>query len=148
MAMTAAESVFVDTNVLVYATQAASAHHAAALALLRSPEAAGIPLWISDQVLREFLAVVTRPQPAVPTMPMALAIEQVKFFSQRFWIAVEGPAVRTQLLALLSTYPTAGRQVHDANIVATMLANSIKHLLTFNGSDFRRFASLISVETP
>ena len=53
-------------------------------------------------------------------------------------------AVRTPLLALLS----AGRQVHDADIVATMLANSIERLLTFNASDFRHFASLISVETP
>jgi predicted nucleic acid-binding protein len=41
----------------------------------------------------------------------------------------------------------AGRQVHDANIVATMLANGITRLLTFNVADFRRFAALISVET-
>ena len=146
--MTVAEPVFVDTNVLVYATQAGSAHHAVAQTLLHTPESAGIPLWISDQILREFLAAVTRPQPNVPPMPMALAVEQAKFFSQRFWIAVDGPAVRTQLLALLNTYPTAGRQVHDANIVATMLANGIPHLLTFNVADFRRFAGLITVEAP
>jgi predicted nucleic acid-binding protein len=146
--MTAAEPVFVDTNVLVYATQASSTQHAVAQTLLHTPEAAGIPPWISDQILREFLAAVTRPQPVLPPMPMALAIEQAKFFSQRFWIAVDGPAVRTQLLALLGTYPTAGRQVHDANIVATMLANGITRLLTFNVADFRRFAGLITVEAP
>ena len=146
--MTAAEPVFVDTNVLIYATQASSARYAVAQTLLHIPEAAGTPLWISDQILREFHAAVTRPQPAVPPMPMALAVEQVKFFSQRFWIAVDGPAVRAQLLALLDTYPTAGRQVHDANIVATMLANGIARLLTFNVADFRRFAGLITVEPP
>jgi predicted nucleic acid-binding protein len=38
--------------------------------------------------------------------------------------------------------------VHDANIVATMLANGIARLLTFNVTDFRRFADLVAVETP
>lgn len=147
MAMTAADLVFIDTNLLVYATQAGSGHHAAAQTLLHNPELAGIPLWISDQILREFLAAVTRPQPGIPPMPMTLAVEQAKFFSQRFWIAVDGPDVRAHLLTLLTAYPVAGRQVHDANIVATMLANGITRLLTFNVADFRRFAALITVET-
>jgi predicted nucleic acid-binding protein len=38
--------------------------------------------------------------------------------------------------------------VHDANIVATMLAHGETRLLTFNGADFRRFASLIEVVAP
>jgi predicted nucleic acid-binding protein len=36
--MTAAEPVFVDTNVLVYATQASSTQHAVAQTLLHTPE--------------------------------------------------------------------------------------------------------------
>ncbi len=38
--------------------------------------------------------------------------------------------------------------MHDANIVATMLAHGETRLLTFNGADFRRFASLIEVVAP
>ena len=38
-----------------------------------------------------------------------------------------------------------GKQVHDCNIVATMLANGIPRLATRNPTDFKRFASLITV---
>jgi predicted nucleic acid-binding protein len=111
-------------------------------------EANQAPLWISGQVLREYLAVVTRPQGRLPAFPMAAALERVRFFSQRFWIAEDGPEIRSRLLMLLATYPTAGKQVHDANIVATMLANGVTHLLTNNAADFRRFGTLITTETP
>ncbi len=38
-----------------------------------------------------------------------------------------------------------GRQVHDANIVATMQANGINQLLIHNADDFKRFSHLITV---
>ena len=41
-----------------------------------------------------------------------------------------------------------GKQVHDANIVATMLAYGERRLLTFNIRDFRRFAAHIEVVDP
>jgi hypothetical protein len=37
------------------------------------------------------------------------------------------------------------RVVIDANIVATMVANNISHLLTHNVADFTRFAPYITV---
>jgi predicted nucleic acid-binding protein len=45
-------------------------------------------------------------------------------------------------------YSFGGRQVHDANVVATMLAHGERRLLTFNEADFRRFTPLIEVITP
>jgi predicted nucleic acid-binding protein len=56
MAMTDADPRFIDTNVLVYANWPGSLHHAAATTLLRRLEPSGAPLWISGQVLREYLA--------------------------------------------------------------------------------------------
>jgi len=41
----------------------------------------------------------------------------------------------------------SGRQVHDANVVATMLEHGIRRLLTFNAADFRRFARIIDIES-
>lgn len=73
--------------------------------------------------------MVTRPQPNMPATPVAHALAQAR------------------LLALLATYPIAGRQIHDANIVATMLANGINRQLTCSVVDFRRFTSLITAET-
>ena len=69
-----------------------------------------------------------------------------KKFRTAFDIAEERPGVLDRLLDLLAAHPGSGRQVHDANIVATMLEHGIHRLLTFNSADFRRFAQVIDIE--
>jgi hypothetical protein len=51
------------------------------------------------------------------------ALADVAGFTNNFEILEDGPAVGAQLLQLCRTVPVAGRQVHDANIVATMLVH-------------------------
>jgi predicted nucleic acid-binding protein len=148
MATMAADAVFLDTNVLVYANQATALRHAEALALLRQAEQDGIELWISGQVLREYLAVVTRPQGDQAALSMQIALDRVRRFTERFQLAEDGPLVRVQLFALLASHPTGGRQVHDANIVATMLAHGLRRLLTFNVADFQRYEDVIELAPP
>jgi predicted nucleic acid-binding protein len=143
--MTVADA-FIDTNVLVYANRTGSPHHPDAVELLARAEAHGTRLWISGQVIREYLSVVTRSQGVFVALPMARALERARFFAQRFWMAEDGRSVRATLLSLLASHPIAGRQVHDANLVATMLAHGITHLLTFNTADFRRFGGLVTIE--
>ena len=53
-----------------------------------------------------------------------------------------------EFLNLCPHFSFGGRQVHDANIVATMLAHGERRLLTFNEADFRRFDSLIDIVMP
>src|SRR2546421_3766191 len=57
-----AEPVFVDTNILIYASVPETTLHEPALNAIQARTAAGGALWISRQVLREFLATLTRPQ--------------------------------------------------------------------------------------
>jgi hypothetical protein len=64
-----------------------------------------------------------------------------------FKIADETEAVTDQLLTLLRLYPTGGKQIHDANIVATMIVYGITTLLTNNVNDVRRFADRITIIT-
>jgi len=66
---------------------------------------------------------------------MATAITDVRRFRAAFDVAEERPSVLDRLLRLLTTHSSSGRQVHDANIVATMLEHSIRRLLTFNAAD-------------
>ena len=61
MATRDAEPVFVDTNVLVYAHVAEAPWHREAQDALSAHEAAGASLWVSRQVLREYLVSLTRP---------------------------------------------------------------------------------------
>jgi predicted nucleic acid-binding protein len=145
----AAEPVFVDTNVLVYVDQAGSAFHASARAAIGRLEQDGAALWISRQVLREYLATVTRSDPAgVAAMTRAEAAAAVEGLLTAYVLAENGPAVTALLLTLLRRVRMGGKQVHDANIVATMLAYGVTRLLTFNTADFRRFGSRIELVTP
>ena len=69
-------------------------------------------------------------------------------FERRFTVLKDGQLVWDQLMDLSRLYSFGGRQVHDANVVATMLAHDERRLLTFNEADFRRFTPLIEVITP
>lgn len=140
-----ADALFIDTNVLVYANVAASPLHDTALQAIHSRYEAGIELWISRQVLREYLATRTRPQAFSKPQPVRIVIERVRYFQGRFRVAEDSADVTERLLALMQRIPIAGRQVHDANIVATMQAYGIRQLLTHNTGDFARFSDLITV---
>ena len=103
------------------------------------------PLHISRQVLREYLATVTRPQSWAVQVPMEEALEHVARLAGVFGLLEDGPGVTETLAALCRTVPVAGRQIHDANIVATMLTHGERRLLTFNGRDFRRYGDRIEL---
>lgn len=138
---------FVDTNILLRALSADMNQHAQAEALLKSYWQGGAELWISGQVIREYLVQVTHPKTFVEPMPIETAIESVTRLSPLFQVADDTPTVRSELLALLNSYPTRGKQIHDANIVATMLAYGIHVLLTLNVEDMRRFSDKITLVT-
>jgi predicted nucleic acid-binding protein len=43
---------------------------------------------------------------------------------------------------LVSKYQVSGKLAHDAHLVAIMQVYSVTDILTFNGSDFRRFPGI------
>ena len=140
--------VFVDTNILPYASRPKANEHARSQAALSRMRQDGTPLWLSRQVFREYLAVATRPQASGPALPMTAAIADVHGLHAAFNVAEDGANVFDRLLQLLAAHPGGGKQVHDANLVATMLEHRIRRLLTFNVADFRRFVPLIEVVAP
>lgn len=85
------------------------------------------------------------------TFSILLTIEQsiaeVNAILPLFNVADETQQVRQMLLTLIQDHPTQGKQIHDANIVATMLTYNIKTLLTLNLDDFKRFQSKIKIVT-
>lgn len=139
------KAVFLDTNVLVYASISESPLHLIALTAIQTLEQRGCELWISRQVLREYLATLTRPQAFTEPIPIATISTEVRFFANRFRVAEDNAQVTERLLRLMEETPMGGRQVHDANIVATMLVYGIDQLLTHNVADFNRFSELITV---
>ena len=136
---------FIDTNVLVRSRVLGAPDHDAARSSLESAFRDPEPLRISRQIMREYLALVTRPQ----TWPVAITLEEVLDDVSRligsFEILEDGPMVTELLVELCREIPAGGRQIHDANIVATMLARGERRLLTFNTADFRRYGDRIEL---
>ena len=145
MATAVAKLVFVDSNVLVFANVAEAPLHHQAVARLREQQSGGADLWISSQILREYLAVRSREQTFQKPSPPSVLAERVRYFRTAFRVAYETPATVDNLLMLMQKVAVGGKQVHDANVVATMLSHNIRHLLTDNVDDFKRFSAFITV---
>jgi predicted nucleic acid-binding protein len=135
---------FIDTNVLVYAAAGGAPLFDRARAALAQAAADG-PVTISRQVLREYLLVITWQQTWGKPLALSQAVTDTAGFVRQFTVLEDGPSVWEQLIMLSRRYSFSGRQVHDANIVTTMLAHGERRLLTLNVADFRRFARLIEV---
>ncbi|MGH7041497.1 MAG: type II toxin-antitoxin system VapC family toxin [Acetobacteraceae bacterium] len=137
---------FIGNNVLVYATaEGAPFRERARTALVRL--AAIESLSISRQVLQEYVATTTPPQTWGKPPTLAEALADAAVFEQHFILREDGPTVWDRLVAFGGRFAFGGRQVHDANIVATTLAHGERQLLTFNDADFRRFADLIAARS-
>ena len=137
----------VDTNGLVHASVPTSPDHSRARSAL-AHLAASDPVAVTRQILREYLAATTRPQAWARAATLVEATRNTDGFIQRFTVLEDGPLVWDELLDLRRRFVFGGKQVHDANIVATMLAHGEARLLTFNAADFHRFGTLVEVVAP
>lgn len=138
-------NVFIDTNILLRANVTSAPFHQQALDTINLLWDEDTDLWISRQVLREYIATVTRPQSFMQPMKLEQVVERVEYFQTLFRVADESAKTTTQLLTLLQEYPSGGKQIHDANIVSTMLIYGIDTLLTLNIADFERFTGKIKL---
>lgn len=138
-------NIFIDTNILIRATVISAPQYTEASAALHRLWNTEARLWISRQVLREYAAVLTRPQTYAMPVDAATIAAQLRIFMIQFHIADDTSIVTHYLLDLLDTLPVGGKQVHDANIVATMRAYGIQQLLTLNTADFTRFSAYITL---
>lgn len=136
---------FVDTNVLIFATNELSPWHGAATKSLQDAQQNNVELIISQQILREYLAAATRISAIENGLPLSDILENVRILRSDYTIVEDNPFVLDCLVELLQKVTVGGKQVHDANIVATMQTHNITHLLTHNTADFKRFDEFITV---
>jgi len=142
----AADPVFIDTNVLVAASVTAHPSHGVASAYLARLEADGAPACINGQICREFLVVLTRQPVEGRAFTTDEALAALGTWLSACVVFEENESVLAELLELVRRHDVKGKQVHDANIVATMHANGLARLATLNAADFARFEDEIAVE--
>ncbi len=140
-----AGKIFIDTNILVYANNSLSPFCAAARTKLNDVMDTYEHLWVSRQVFREFAAVVSREMLVAGNPDFDKLESVIQRFERDFLVAEDSSEVTIKWLFLLKETKSAGKQVHDANIVATMLTYGIEAVLTHNVSDFQRFSHLITI---
>lgn len=146
MATPVADRAVLDTNVLLAATDEARDQHEDALAALNIWPRSGVVLYTSGQIMREYLAVATRPvEHNGLGMEQAAAIANIRTLRTRLRLLPEDAKVHERLLTLLDTVGCTGKQVHDANVVATMLVHGIHTLVTNNVGDFARFTDHVRI---
>jgi predicted nucleic acid-binding protein len=141
--MTAADGFFLDTNVLLAAVTPSRRLHDAAIRML---DETSTRAFVNNQVLREFLVVSTRPTDVNGLgLDCIHAARNVEVFLKRTRLLPEDVEVAAHLRDFVRRGLCSGKQIHDANIAATMLAHGVRTLITGNPTHFQRFADLIVV---
>lgn len=144
--MMSVEPGVIDTNVLVYALDADAPQHAAARALLEAGRDPANTLYVTPQILGEFYAIVTNPRRVARPRRATDAIAAIADLLAYVHL-LPVPARTVDLwLDLLRRHPVTGGDVFDLQIAATMQANGVRRIYTFNSGDFAAFAELTVAE--
>ncbi len=139
------DKIFIDTNILIYANLSLSPFHELAQNRIKQFVTTGFNLFLSRQVLREYLSSMTRKNELTAEVSITQLKQDIQFFSEDYYILEDSSSITEKLTDLMEEFSVSGALVHDANIVATMLVNRIKHILTYNVSDFKKFEKYIEI---
>ena len=143
MAMTDGERIMLDTNILLAATDESRPDHEAAREIIPTSGEKGRGLCVSGQIMREYLVVATR---SVELNGLGLnaahATSNADAFLCFLQMQEESETATRKLIELCRNHDLRGKRIHDANIVATMLAHGIGFLVTLNSRDFAPFEEI------
>jgi predicted nucleic acid-binding protein len=135
---------FIDTNVLVYYTfdDFEPEKHSKSFDLIQKLAESGAKFFISPQIVREYFAVVTNPRYLSNHLSPKAAIQEIRAFLADFELLNTDYASMEFLFLLLEKYNIIKQDVHDANIVVTMLENGIQQIITFNKDHFEKIKEI------
>jgi len=131
-----------DTNILVRQADTGSLQRPLVVGAIKSLRSNGATLVTTVQTLMEFWVVATRPadKNGLGLSP-ADAQKLLQTFETLYPPLPEATGLYGEWRRLVTTYGAQGKAAHDARFVAAMkLHGQLTHLLTFNASDFKRYA--------
>lgn len=136
--------VFLDTNVLIYQTfeDFDEEKHKKTSNTLAYLKDRNYRFFISPQVLREYFAVATNERIFERPLELNEALSKIDEFRGLCDVLFENELSLDKLRELVSKYNISKKNVHDANIVATMLTNQVVELFTFNEKDFKFYSEI------
>jgi len=142
MATMDAKGIFIDTNVLIYANNRESPLCEVARGTLDELNRSGNTLFVSNQVIREYLVIMTRPGFIEKPISLESAIEDAKRIIKEFSLLFADRSSLDKLIELVLNHAIRGKKIHDAAIVSLMLTNGTTDILTHNIDDFKSFPEI------
>jgi toxin-antitoxin system PIN domain toxin len=130
----------VDANVLLYASDASSPHHAAARAVLDRLAAGPELVTLFWPTVMAYLRLATHPSVFANPLPLEVAVANIEQLLARPHVrtAGEGPAFWTRFREVADDARPTGNLVPDAHLAALMLEHGVATIVT-RDRDFRRF---------
>ena len=141
----------IDSGILLRLIDTQDPHHPLVQSAFESLGNRADDLYITTQNVAELWNVATRPQEnnglnLSPAAVSALFQQAIEPFCA---IVTEPESLPSEFRRLLLQYNVVGKQVHDARLVAMMLASQVESILTLNDRDFRRYEPEgITIVTP
>ena len=131
----------VDTNILVRLAVPMDPRYLSACRAVEAMAEEG--LYVASQNFIEFWNVSTRPVESNGLGQTTTATDEaLRSLEQAFSRLPEPVEIYDRWRELVVRFSVSGVKVHDARLVALMLANNIGRVLTFNAADFRRYEVL------
>ena len=101
---------------------------------------AGNTLLIASQSVYELWSVATRPTSANglgwTTQQTRIVVD---WLTTEFELLPDSPDAYLHWLELVTIHSVNGKPTHDVRLVALMQTRELTHLMTLNGTDFKRF---------
>lgn len=137
-------SYLADTNILLRLVEPAHPMHPDAFGAVEALLSRGETVYALPQNIAEFWNVCTRPadKNGLGFAPAKTNVE-LKKLEAIITVVPDIPAIYPFWRSLVVLHAVSGVQVHDARIVAALIAHGIRHLLTFNSTDFKRYPGII-----
>jgi len=138
----------IDANVLLYASDASSPHHEAALAVVQTLAAGPEIVYLFWPTVMAYLRIATHPSVFARPLAIAEATANVEGLLGRPHVrtAGEGEAFWLRYREVAADAQPTGNLVPDAHLASLMLEHGVGTLVTHD-RDFRRFRGIV-IEDP
>ena len=136
----------IDTDILLRISLVNDPLHNLIGTALQKLARQGTASCFSLQNLAEFWNVCTRPTNRNGYgLTIAETNQRAEYIERTMTFLPDNDQVYPIWRSLVRVNNVRGVQVHDARLVAVMLAHGLGHILTLNQSDFQRFASVQAI---
>jgi predicted nucleic acid-binding protein len=143
MAINQGKIFFIDTNILLTATDQSRNEHKEAKELFFKAAKMEIQLATCGQIIREYYSVATRSKSVNGfDLTPSQAVSNIHSILQFLIFFDETEQVYQELIRLMKAHQIVGNHIHDANLVALMSVNNINKIVTQNTDDFKMFSAI------